>query len=136
VGAIRDVDGCARSFMRIKQRYGWWSWNHWVPYGNGIWSPHLWDPTYPTYSIPVESYKDPDRAKYGLIVRYIREYHAQLAVWATRLPRQVMLVRTEELNEPAIQRRIFDFAGACGRVSKINLNASSLTDSKSEEVTF
>jgi hypothetical protein len=132
---IRDVDECAKSFMRIRG-YGWKSWNHWVPYGNSIWVSHLWDPTYPTYSIPANSSKNPDGAKYELIARYIRQYNAQLAVLAARLPGQVMLVRTEELNEPATQMRLFDFAGASGSVSAINLNVRSVIDAKSDDVKF
>jgi hypothetical protein len=47
-----------------------------------------------------------------------------------------MLVRTEELNEPATQMRLFDFAGASGSVSAINLNVRSVIDAKSDDVKF
>jgi hypothetical protein len=135
VGMLRDVDECAKSFMIIK-RFGWGSWNHWVPYGNGIWASHSWDPTYPTYAVPDKSSKKPDSAKYELIARYVREYNAQLASLAARLPKQIMLVRTKDLSDPAIQIRIFDFAGVSGRVSKSKLNVHSVTDGMGENLRF
>ena len=135
VGMFRNVDKCAKSFMTIK-RYGSGSWNHWVPYGNGIWASHSWDPTYPTYAVPDNSSKNPDNAKYGLIARYVREYNAQLTLLAARRPKQVMLIRTESLSDPAIQMAIFDFAGVSGRVSKSKLNVHSVTDGISENLRF
>ncbi len=135
IGMVRDVDECTRSFMRIRG-YGWGSWNHWVPYGNGIWISHLWDPTYPTYSVPSYSWINPDRAKYEMIARYVREYNDQLASLETRMPKQVMLVRTDELRDPGIQKRIFDFAGVSGRVSNIELNVRSVIDAKSINFKF
>ena len=135
VGLIRDVDQCTKSFMRIRG-YGWGSWNHWVPYGNGIWNAHLWDPTYPTYSVPRYALIDPDGAKYKLISRYVREYNAQLAVLAARMPGQVMLVKMDELSEPAIQKSIFDFAGRRGHVTELKLNVGSVIDAKSASFKF
>jgi len=116
--------------MRMKG-YGWKSWNHWAPYGNSTWSAHNWDPTYPTYPIPGNSWKDPDRTKYQMIARYVQEYNVQMAGLAARLPQQVLLVRTEGLSEPAVQQKIFDFAGMCGRVSEIRLNVRSLINGRS-----
>ena len=49
-----------------------------MPYGNGIWISHLWDPTYPTYSVPKYAWINPDLAKSKLIARYVREYNGQL----------------------------------------------------------
>jgi Sulfotransferase domain len=54
IGVTRDVESCARSFYKIKGA-GAGSCNHWVPYGNGIWSAQRWDPTYPTYAVPDSS---------------------------------------------------------------------------------
>jgi hypothetical protein len=129
IGLIRDVDECARSFMRTRD-YGWGSWNHWVPYGNGIWIADFWDPTYPTYSVPSYSWINPDRAKYELIARYVREYNARLVGLAEHNPARIMLVRTEELSEPATQRRIFSFIHVNGRVSTIKLNVRSVFDAQ------
>jgi len=135
VGLCRDVDECAQSFMRLKGS-GRGSSNHWAPYGNGIWSSHGWDPTYPTYSVPGFAKRDPDRAKYEMIARYIREYNAKLENVATRRPGQVMLVRTDNLNESGIQAKIFAFVGLNGRASKLNLNVRSVTDGESEKFRF
>ena len=64
IGVTRDVESCARSFFKIKGA-GVGSCNHWVPYGNGIWSPERWDPTYPTYGVPDQAQDDPDGAKFN-----------------------------------------------------------------------
>jgi len=129
IGLIRDVDECVESFMTTRG-HGWESWNHWVPYGNGIWIAHLWDPTYPTYSVPSYSWRNPDRAKYELIARYVREYNARLEALAEQNPVRVMLVRTEELSEPASQRKIFNFVNVNGRVATIKLNVRSVIDAQ------
>jgi hypothetical protein len=134
IGTVRDVNKCAESFMRIK-RYGRLSWNHWVPYRNGIWTSHSWDPTYPTYSVP-NDHSNPDRAKYELIARYIKEYNAQLTFLATQLPEQVKLVRTDELDDPSIQRALFDYAGVTGRVSSLRFNVRSVSDGASDNFIF
>jgi hypothetical protein len=134
IGMHRDADRCVQSFMRIK-RYGRQSWNHWVPYGNDVWATHSWDPTYPTYSIPIDV-SNPDRIKDALISRYVWEYNVQLKVLAERFANKVMLVKTEEFNEPTIQERIFDFAGVAGHVSKHNLNVRSVTDGINEDLRF
>lgn len=135
IGLIRDVDGCTRSFMNIRG-YGWGSWNHWVPYGNGIWISHPWDPTYPTYPVPRYASINPDHAKYQMIARYIQEYNAQLAVFAASKPEQVMLVRTDELSGPAVQRRILDFVGRSGLIKEIKLNVHSVIDARADRFKF
>lgn len=135
LGLHRDLRQCVRSFMVIRG-YGWGSWNHWVPYGNGIWISHLWDPTYPTYPAPDYSSKNPDRAKNELITRYVTEYNDQLAYWADRLPDQVMLIKTEALNEPTTQRKIFNFAGNPGRLTELNLNLQSVSDAENQQTKF
>jgi hypothetical protein len=135
IGLIRDVDECVRSFMTTRD-CGWGSWNHWVPYGNGIWLAHLWDPTYPTYSVPRYSWINPDRAKYELIARYVREYNARLTALAEQNPVSIMLVRTEGLSEPATQRRIFSFVNANGHVSRIKLNVRSIIDAQRPTTKF
>lgn len=127
IGMFREVDQCTKSFMRIKQ-YGRQTWNHWVPYGNGIWISNLWDATYPTYSVPSNSETDPDLAKYDLISRYVREYNAELSRVAVLQPNRIMLVPTEDLNKLSTQARIFDFASAHGRMAKFMLNVRSTAD--------
>jgi hypothetical protein len=135
IGLIRDVDECVRSFMTIKG-YGWGSWNHWVPYGNRIWIAAGWDPTYPTYSVPSYSWINPDRVKYELIARYVREYNARLAAVAEQNPSRILLVRTKELGEPATQRRIFSFVNVNGRISMIKLNVRSVIDGNCTTIKF
>ena len=54
IGLIRDSEACAESFMRIKG-YGFGTYNHWAPPGNGLWCSAHWDPTYPTFDLPAHS---------------------------------------------------------------------------------
>lgn len=127
IGLCREPEACVESFMRIKGN-GRGSINHWAPAENRIWVKHFYDPTYPTYALPDNSDKDPDAAKRELLRSYVREYNARLAALHDRMPKKVMLIRTEELNEPMQQQKIFDFVGLQGRVSAITLNFRKIGD--------
>jgi hypothetical protein len=129
VGLVRDIDECAKSFMRVKG-YGRGSLNHWVSHGNGIWVTSSWDPAYPSYPVPAYAQDAVDRAKFDLIRRYIGEYNDRLAAAAQRLPDRVLLLRTEELNRPATQKRIFEFAGVQGRTVKLKLNVRDFSEGR------
>jgi hypothetical protein len=135
VGVYRDVDGCVKSFMRIKG-FGRGSYNHWVPYGNGSWAAAQWDPTYPTYAVPQRSERDPDGAKSELINRYVREYNEKLISIANQAPEKMLLVRTEELNSAAVQAAIFQFVGLNGRVIKSERNVGTTIDGRHPDFKF
>jgi hypothetical protein len=126
VGTLRS---CAGSFMRIKGS-GRGSYNHWVPYGNGIWAAARWDPAYPTYPVPAQAALDPDGAKLELIARYVQEYNDAMHVLAERFPTKVLLVRTESLDDEPVQNAIFDFVGLHGTVTKTHLNVGTTADGK------
>jgi hypothetical protein len=70
----------------------------------------------------------PDRAKFELIARYVREYNDCMYSLAGRLPEKVMLVKTEELNDATVQKAIFDFIGMHGFVAKAQLNVGTIAD--------
>ncbi len=135
VGVSRDLVSCARSFMKVKG-VGRGSYNHWVPYQNGLWAAAQWDPTYPTYAMPEISEADPDGAKFSLITRYVSEYNEALKELAKRAPEAVMLVRSEELSEAATQHAIFDFAGVRGRVANVQLNVGTIADGRNPGYKF
>jgi hypothetical protein len=135
VGVFRSLGSCASSFMKIKG-FGRGSYNHWVPYGNGIWAAAQWDPTYPTYAVPENSKRDPDGAKLELITRYVSEYNDKMFSIAARMPEKVMLVRTEDLNDTAAQRTIFEFAGVRGSVAKTQLNVGTIADGRDFDYKF
>jgi hypothetical protein len=135
IGLIRDAAHCADSFMKIKG-LGAGSYNHWVPYGNGIWAAAQWDPTYPTYSIPQKSERNPDRAKSELITRYIREYNDRLQFIAAHTPDRLMLVKTEELDAESVQAAIFDFIGMHGSIAAAKLNVGTTLDGKKSDFKF
>jgi hypothetical protein len=127
IGLHRDVESCVRSFMKIKG-WSWGSLNHWVTPANGVWRANFWDPTYPTYPLPADADAQPDVVKQRLIARYVEEYNAALFALRSNLPGRIMLVRMEELNDPEIQNRMFDFVGLPGRVAQTALNVGSSHD--------
>jgi hypothetical protein len=129
IGTFRDIESCARSFMRIKGS-GRGSYNHWAPYDNGIWAAARWDPAYPTYPVPRHAAFDPDGAKLELIARYVREYYDAMHVLAQRFPARVMLLHTESLDNEAVQNAIFDFVGLRGTVARTRLNVGTTDDGK------
>ncbi len=105
IGLHRQTGSCVQSFMHVKGR-GRGSENHWAPPGNPIWATNWWDPTYPSYSIPLATNFDPDTAKAALIERYVSDYNGTLKSLAAASPNRVLLVRTEELSEPATAVRL------------------------------
>jgi hypothetical protein len=129
IGTFRALESCAASFMRIKGS-GRGSYNHWVSYGNGIWAAARWDPAYPTYPVPEHATLDPDSAKLELIARYVQEYNDAMHALAQRFPAKVMLVRTETLDDKAVQNAIFDFVGLRGTVTRTHLNVGTTDDGK------
>jgi hypothetical protein len=135
VALVRDVDNCAKSFMRIKG-YGRGSFNNWAPPGNGVWKSTLWDRTYPNYPVPDYAKLLPDRAKYEMIVRYVEDYNERLRFRAARQPERIVLVRTEELSDPGVQARILGLVGASSKSFKRKLNVRNVTDGQSEEFVF
>jgi hypothetical protein len=129
VGTFRTLESCAGSFMRIKGS-GRGSYNHWAPYGNGIWAAARWDPAYPTYPVPKHAAFDPDGAKIELITRYVAEYNDAMRALAQRFPGKVTLVATECLDDEAVQNTIFDFIGLHGTVTRTHLNVGTTADGK------
>jgi hypothetical protein len=129
LGLFRDPDACAESFLSINGRRAG-SVNHWVPPGSGIWPPNAWDPLYPTYPLPAGAAADPEGTKRALIRRYVAEYNDALTDQATRHPRRVLLVRTEDLSRPETQEAIFAFLGVVGRPFDRVLNAATVADGR------
>jgi hypothetical protein len=129
VGTFRALGSCAASFMRIKGS-GRASYNHWVPYANGIWAAARWDSAYPTYPVPEHAALDPDGAKLELIARYVREYNEAMHALARCFPAKIMLVATESLDDEAVQNAIFDFVGLRGTVTRTHLNVGTTEDGK------
>jgi hypothetical protein len=135
VGLIRDQDECAMSFMRI-QGYGKGSYNPWATHGNGFWRSGHWDPSYPSYPPASYAHINPDRAKFELIARYVKEYNARLAEMARDAPDKVKLVRTEDLGDHTVQEEIFQIAKAHGQTSTWKLNVKGTADGKKLQIKF
>lgn len=135
MGLVRDTAQCVVSFMRIKG-FGRNSYNHWAPYGTGIWAAAQWDPTYPTYPLPPAATRDPDGVKRTSIERYVREYNEQLSKYASAMPNKLLLLDTTQLDDPAVQRRIFDFIGVDGRIGHKKLNVATVADGRTADLKF
>ncbi len=135
IGLIRDPEDCAMSFMRI-QGFGRASYNPWVMHGNWFWTSGHWDPTYPSYEPLGYTPKNPDRAKFELISRYVEEYNERLYELARNAPDSVKLVRTEELSDDRVQMEIFRFANAHGQTSTWKLNAKGTADGRKLQIKF
>jgi hypothetical protein len=127
VGLHRELEACARSFL-ARKALGRGSINHWAPADNGIWRHNIWDPAYPTYPVPAGAALDPDSAKLESIRRYVHEYNAALTALAERWPARVLLLRTEELADPAAQGRLFGFLGVTGSPSAAVLNTGTVAE--------
>jgi hypothetical protein len=135
IGLIRDEAACAESFMAIKKS-GPGSYNHWVPFGNGVWAAAHWDPTYPSYETPSEAADNPDLAKKNLILRYIREYNSELSILSEKFPDKFLLLRTEDLNKTSTRDRIFRHARFEGHAVDQKLNARSVSDGRDSKYLF
>jgi len=137
IGLVREPTACANSFMAIK-KFGHGSYNHWVPFANAPWIPAHWDPTYPTYDAPSDSYRNADRAKRALILRYIHEYNVKLTELASAFPDRFIVLQTEELNLPSSLQKISEFVGIRGGfpTRALKRNANSISDSRDLKLHF
>ena len=135
IGLLRDPAECAVSFMRI-QGFGKGSFNPWAVPGNQLWLAGPWDATYPSYPLPAYAGKDPDRAKFALVTRYLTEYNSRMEMLAVDAPDRVLLVRTEDLSRIDVQNEIFQFAGAQGRNADWRLNIRKVDDGKKNQINF
>jgi hypothetical protein len=135
VGSFRNVETCAASHMEVSG-FGRGSYNPWAPYGNGFWVHSVWDPTNPTYPLPDNFKRDPDGVKLEMIRRYVREYNETLHAHAARRPQKILLVRTEDLSKPAVQKSILDFVGVAGRLVDAQMNVSTVVDGRKLDYRF
>jgi len=110
VGLERDKYACAISFARIKG-VGRSTFNHWARHPNSVWSSTAWDPTYPTFDTPDSATRDPDRAKWEMIDKYLDLYHLMKVDAAARLPDKFLLLQTEQLNDTQCIARLYSFIG-------------------------
>jgi hypothetical protein len=135
IGLYRDTAACVQSFMKIKGS-GRGSLNHWAAPGNGIWTTSPGDPMYPSYAVPTALVNNPDAAKAVLIERYVTEYNQKLHEAAAKYGQRMLLLRTEELGEPATIARLSAFLGVSLSMPPAAMNVGGTTDSDKLEMTF
>ena len=113
IGLVRETDSCVSSILKFQGR-GAGSLNYYATPHNGLWRPGLWDPTYPSYSVPAGVLPGSDEAfatKRAMITQYVADYNRELTALADRHPQRVLIVRTEALNAPETNQRLSDFVG-------------------------
>jgi hypothetical protein len=111
IGVYRGAEACARSWSKNLIAVHAPSFNPWAIPHNGIWQPNRDDPRFPHYELPENARKDPDAARESLIRRYVTDYNNRLKALAERMPERMLLLRTEELSEPSMLRKISQFLG-------------------------
>lgn len=127
IGLYRDTEATVKSYMKIIPKTD----NRWVAPYNGIWVSELWDPTYPHYEIPADARRDPDAAKRAHIRRYVVEYNERMRALAERDPERILLLRTEDLDDPATRQTISAFVGVPLAEESVRLNVHTSHDSSS-----
>jgi hypothetical protein len=135
VGLQRDTRSCVQSFVNIK-RQGKTSTNHWAAHGNGVWNSSLGDPLYPKTQLPPTLSTDPDASKAAMIEQYVVEYNRRLEGLANSDSRRVLLVRTEQLSDPAAQSRFEALFGRPIVLPSRALNQGNTSDSDGEAFMF
>jgi len=135
IALVRNTEDCAKSFLRIKGS-GSGGLNHWAPAENGIWTPNLWDPTYPTYPVPANARTSPGAAKADMIKCYIGDYNTRLRASAAAEPERWLMVGTETLSNKETQQSIFDFLGRQGRLIERRFNETWTQDSDASPFWF
>jgi len=127
IGAYRDVDATAKSFMKVSSQPR--DHNHWVMPHNGVWPCDRWSPTYPQYPMPEDARRNRDQVKFALIKRYVSEYNARLHQMAAQMPKRVLLLRTEELDDAATRQKISEFVDRPIANSAVRLNVGTIAHS-------
>lgn len=132
VGLARDTETCVQSFLRIQVR-GPGAFNHWAPPDSDIWRTHEWDPSYPSYPVPLDLLPNVAAAKVAMIERYVNEYNQTLRSLAQAFPDRVLLIRTEDLNDPDTMTRISALVGLPLSMPAAALNAGTIHDGDGEQ---
>jgi hypothetical protein len=127
IALVRDTASCVKSFVHIKGK-GTGTLNHWALPDNGIWMPSTGDPAYPSFSVSAALLSSLEAAKAAMIERYVTEYNDALSSLATASAGRVLLVRTEELNDPATTARISGVLGAPLTMPDASLNVGNTAD--------
>jgi hypothetical protein len=127
VGLVRETGSCVESFMR-QGGQGRGATNSVSARDNGIWRTTPGDPSRPSYPAPEWAATDPDRARRAMLTHYINEYNDTLTRLAAADPSRVMVVRTEELNDPHACARLSEFVGVSIGVPRTSLNVGTRDD--------
>jgi len=126
VGVRRDVDETLRSFERIKGE-GRGAINHWQRHDGSYWSRNIWDPCYPKTGAPCSprsSEQELHEQRRGALRQYIEDYNARMESDAS-----VLVLATEELNDPHVVDRLRAHAGIELAHQTIVANVGGIQDS-------
>ncbi len=138
IGQIRDTDACVQSYLKFQGR-GRGSANFWAPHNNGVWVAQTWDAAYPSYPVPpglVAGTEAAENARLEMVTRYVTEYNQALSALAQSDPQRVLLVRTEEMNDPETAQRISEHINQPIVVPTSALNVGTNTDGAQQSFWF
>lgn len=110
--------------------------NCWAPPRSRVWRSDVWSLAFPRYPLPEDFRRDPDAAKRQGLTRYVTEYNERMRALAAREPGRVLLLRTEELDDPATRRRMGDFLGVEVGAAPVRLNIQTTSDSHAAAYQF
>jgi len=125
IGLYRDSEAIVRSLARFPAPY---QCGHAAAH-NGLWDPTRWSATNPAYEVPEDAAKAPAEAKIAIIRRYVIEYHQRMTALAEAHPGRILLLQTEELDEPEARAKIESFIGLPVTRAAIRLNVGNADDS-------
>ena len=143
IALVRDPDACAQSFLERKG-IGRNAINHWVAHDGSFWKSALWDRFYPAYEPgrfglgTPESLVPGDFAarQHRLVKAYVEDYNAELAELKKQAGDRLLVLRTEELSQPATEERLQAFLGIAGVGLQAALNRGSTRDGDSPDLLF
>lgn len=143
VALMRDPDGCAESFLRVKG-VGPGSINHWADHDGRYWKPALWDTLYPSYDVTdfaaaPPDFEDPNavrRLQFDMVRRYAADYNAALLAWKEALEDKLLVVPTDSLSDRECQRKIYDFIGIEGEFFEAVRNRGTTDDDRDQALKF
>ncbi len=124
IGLARDTETCAFSYLKFQGR-GRGSYNYWAAPDIDFWTPGLWAPTYPSFSVPESALANDESAlaaKKAMIATYVDNYNRRLARLAEAEPGRFVLIRTEAMNEPESARQISELVGRPIAMPTVSLN--------------
>lgn len=128
IGIHRDVDATVQSLLRVESKRD----NIVASMHNKLWGISQWNPMRPDYPVPEDVGGDRERARELMVRRYVNEYNSKMTALAERLPGRVLLLHTEELDDPSTGRKVSDFVDLEIKLPTMRRNVGDRENSRSQ----